>query len=462
MGRTDTVYRCEECGYQTTNWMGRCSSCGNWNTFIKYNKNSEKTGDTKNSKDETEKFSLTKDLKNKSAQNFRFKTDMTEFNRVLGGGIVAGSLVLLGGSPGVGKSTLILQVAAMLAHKGKEVLYIAGEESSEQLAMRAERLDAFHENIKILPETLWQNISHHIEKNFYDFIIVDSIQTLYDNSYQSSPGSVTQVREVTSSFQQIAKRHNIPVFLIGHVTKKGQLAGPKVMEHMVDTVLYFQENSDFYRLLKAHKNRFGATDEVGVFSMKEEGLRQIDNPSSLFLEGRPNNCSGSVVAPINEGSRTILVEIQALVSSGSYGHSRRITSGVNKDRANLLLAVLDKKLGLNLGERDVHFNIVGGLEVNEPALDLALAASVISSYFDIILPSDLSVFGEVGLSGEVRSASRSEKRALEAEKMGFSRLLLPQANKINNSKDSSLNNLDLIEVSRISDLLKYIKSRGTS
>ncbi len=459
MSQKNTVYRCQDCGYQTTNWMGRCSSCGNWNTFIKYNKNSEKDARAENEVSEIECFSLTGNFRNSSPQDSRINTGMSEFNRVLGGGVVPGSLVLLGGSPGVGKSTLILQIASFLADKNLKILYISGEESGEQLAMRAERLQAFDENIKILTETLWQNISSHVENNDYDFIIVDSIQTVYDSSYQSSPGSVMQVKEVTASFQQVAKNQNIPVFLIGHVTKQGQLAGPKVMEHMVDTVLYFQENSNSHRLLKAHKNRFGATDEVGVFAMREDGLQQINNPSSLFLEGRPNNCSGSVVAPINEGSRTILVEIQALVSSGNYGHSRRITSGVNKDRANLLLAVIDKRLGLNLAERDVHFNIVGGLEVNEPALDLALAASVISSYFDIVLPADLLVFGEMGLAGEVRSASQSEKRIMEGKKMGFKRVLLPEANSMDDLQGEKLN---FIDIDRISALLKYIKSIETS
>ncbi len=457
MARAETIYRCQECGYQTTNWMGRCSSCGNWNTFIKYNKNSEKAASASSDTagDSPPAEALSEDIK-KRARPPRFNTAMAEFDRVLGGGIVAGSLVLLGGAPGVGKSTLILQVSHMLAEEELRCLYIAGEESADQLALRAERLGVFHSRIKILSATSWQKISSHLQKEEYDFVVVDSIQTVYDSSYQSSPGSVTQVRELTSSFQQLARKQNIPVFLIGHVTKEGQLAGPKVMEHMVDTVLYFQESSNFYRLLKAHKNRFGATDEVGVFAMGDSGLREIKNPSSLFLEGRPENCSGSAVVPVLEGSRTILVELQALVSSKGYGHPRRITSGLNRDRADLLLAVLDKRLGLELAERDVHFNVVGGLQLDEPALDLALAASVISSYLDIALPPDLAAFGEVGLSGEVRAVSRSDRRAIEARKMGFNGLLLPASSRLEDFNPGR--EMEIIEIDRITGLFGYIRT----
>ncbi len=457
MARAETIYRCQECDYQTTNWMGRCSSCGNWNTFIKYNKNSEKVAaaSSDTAGDYAPAEALTEDIKKRDTPP-RFNTAMAEFDRVLGGGIVAGSLVLLGGAPGVGKSTLILQVSHMLAEKELRCLYIAGEESADQLALRAERLGVFHGRIEILSATSWQKISSHLEDEEYDFVVVDSIQTVYDSSYQSSPGSVTQVREVTSSFQQLARKQNIPVFLVGHVTKEGQLAGPKVMEHMVDTVLYFQESSNFYRLLKAHKNRFGTTDEVGVFAMGDSGLREIKNPSSLFLEGRPENCSGSAVVPVLEGSRTILVELQALVSSKGYGHSRRITSGLNRDRADLLLAVLDKRLGLELAERDVHFNVVGGLQLDEPALDLALAASVISSYLDIALPPDLAAFGEVGLSGEVRAVSRPDRRAVEASKMGFNGLMLPASSRLEEFDPGQ--EMEIIEIDRITDLLGYIRT----
>ncbi len=461
MPRADSVYKCKECGFQTTNWMGRCSSCGNWNTFIKYDKNSEKVSaegasDSDPGASAEAGVELRPELRDNSGRRSRLITGIAEFDRVLGGGMVPGSLALLGGAPGVGKSTLVLQIAHRLALNGCRCLYIAGEESEEQLALRAERLGTFHDNIKILTAAAWQKIFSHCQEYKYDLIIVDSIQTVYDSSYDSSPGSVRQVREMTSSFQQLAKGYQVPIFLVGHVTKQGQLAGPKTMEHIVDTVLYFQDSSDRYRLLKAHKNRYGAIDEVGVFTMRDSGLEEVSNPSSAFLQGRPGNCSGSVVVPVKEGSRTLLIELQALVSTGGRGNPRRITSGLNRERAELLLAVLDKRLGLDLAERDVHFNIVGGIEVKEPALDLALAAAVISSYYDIAFPADLSVFGEVGLAGEIRAVSSHEKRTAEAAKMGFDRLILPasEEREISNFPDD----IELVEVNNIKDLLSFLKS----
>ncbi len=463
MARAKKYYRCQECGYESPNWMGRCSSCGNWNTFIEYYRDkssSRKGGSSLSTGDRTAgdraagdgSQPLTKITDNEQE---RIISGITEFDRVLGGGLVNGSLVLLGGAPGIGKSTLILQVAFLFGQQNKKVLYIAGEESRHQLALRAERIGAYHDNIFILSTTSYQSAAGEIMENDFDIVIVDSIQTIYDEEVDSSPGSLVQVREVTQAFLRLSKGTGIPVILIGHVTKKGQLAGPRIMEHMVDTVLYLEgDSSNNYRLLKASKNRFGSIAEVGVFSMEGSGLMEISNPSNLFLREKPAGSSGSVVVPVSEGSRIILVEAQVLVTSGTYGASRRITSGIDRGRANLLLAVLEKHLGLNLADRDIHFNIVGGLKVSEPALDLALAAATISSYFDLPLDSELAVCGEVGLSGEIRSIPGMKSRIKEVVRMGFSSLIFPRANYSQEFADFKL---DLKPVKKIDGLERQLK-----
>lgn len=451
MAKPKKYYKCTECGYKSTNWMGKCSSCDSWNTFVEYIEEKKNSPNKNISGDITVKPLIEKSLE---AEDDRISINIKEVDRVLGGGLVTGSLVLLGGEPGIGKSTLTLQIAKKLAENNKKVLYISGEESVNQISIRAKRLNAFNENIYIMSITDINSIYKHLNDKDYDLIIADSIQTIYDSQYESSPGSTVQIREVTSSFMSYAKKENVPVIIIGHVTKKGQIAGPKLMEHMVDTVLYLSGESNNYRLLKSHKNRFGSVEEVGVFSMESDGLGEVSNPSNLFLRERPINASGSTVVPISEGNRVILVELQALVASSNYGNPQRIASGIDRGRANLILAVLEKRLGLNLSERDVHFNIVGGLKVKEPALDLALAAAIISSYLDYNIPSDTIFFGEIGLSGEVRSVQAYKNRISEAKKMDFKQIVLPKGNK----KDASFQNISLHPIANVNELFNLIKN----
>ncbi|MGM0420185.1 MAG: DNA repair protein RadA [Bacillota bacterium] len=455
MAKTKTYYKCSECGYKSINWMGRCSRCDSWDTFIEYQETSNNKNKQTRKRRTNKPRPLQKQLANQARQ--RLNTDILEFDRVLGGGIVKGSLILLGGEPGIGKSTLILQVAHKISKANKNILYISGEESSAQIGMRAERLGVFSDNIFIMATTNYDEILKELNNNEYDLVIADSIQTIYDPQYESSPGSVVQIREVTSSFIDYAKNRDVPVVLIGHVTKQGQLAGPKLMEHMVDTVLYLSgENHNNYRLLKSSKNRFGSVEEVGVFTMVSEGLREVVNPSDLFLQERPANSSGSVVVPVSEGNRVILVEAQVLVAGSSYGNPQRIASGLDRGRANLLLAVLEKRLGLNLSDRDVHFNIVGGLNVKEPALDLALAAAIISSYLDVNIPSEMLFFGELGLSGEIRSVPRYEQRLKEAFKMGFNKVVSPAGNLNDNRHQLEL---EIFPIKDIRDLYQLIKNK---
>lgn len=451
MAKTKKYYKCTECGYKSTNWMGKCSSCNSWNTFVEYIEKKNNNSSKNISGDITVKPLIEKSL---GTEDERISINIKEVDRVLGGGLVKGSLVLLGGEPGIGKSTITLQIAKKLAENNKKVLYISGEESINQISIRAKRLNAFNNNILIMSITDINSIYKHLNGKDYDLIIADSIQTIYDSQYESSPGSTVQIREVTSSFMSFAKKENVPVIIIGHVTKKGQIAGPKLMEHMVDTVLYLSGESNNYRLLKSHKNRFGSVEEVGVFSMESDGLGEVENPSNLFLRERPINSSGSTVVPISEGNRVILVELQALVASSNYGNPQRIASGIDRGRANLILAVLEKRLGLNLSERDVHFNIVGGLKVKEPALDLALAAAIISSYLDYNIPSDTIFFGEIGLSGEVRSVQAYKNRISEAKKMDFKQIVLPAGNK----SDNSLENINLYPIANVNELFNLIKN----
>ena len=451
LAKPKKYYKCTECGYKSSNWMGKCSSCDSWNTFVEYMENKSKKK-TKNISGDISVKPLVED--SIETDDERISVNINEVDRVLGGGLVKGSLVLLGGEPGIGKSTLTLQIAHKLAKNNNKILYISGEESANQISIRAKRLSAFNENIYIMSITDINSIHEHLNSSTYDLVIADSIQTIYDSQYDSSPGSTVQIREVTSSFMSFAKRENVPVIIIGHVTKKGQIAGPKLMEHMVDTVLYLSGESNNYRLLKGHKNRFGSVEEVGVFSMDGDGLCEVENPSNLFLRERPINSSGSTVVPISEGNRVILVELQALVAPSSYGNPQRIASGIDRGRANLILAVLEKRLGLNLSERDAHFNIVGGLNVKEPALDLALAAAIISSYLDYDIPSNAVFFGEIGLSGEVRSVQADNNRIKEAKKMDFSQIVLPKGN----IKGKTFEKVDLHPISNVNELFKLIKN----
>ncbi|MFW5986328.1 MAG: DNA repair protein RadA [Halanaerobiales bacterium] len=452
MARNITSYICEECGYTSSKWMGKCPGCDSWNTF------QEEDPDAKG----TEKVEIRTEVRPVSKISSEARTRLTsgigELDRVLGGGIVNGSLILMGGAPGIGKSTLILQVASLFSKNDNKVLYISGEESAAQIKLRADRLGAVSDGLYLLTETEYDQIDAHLQRRKYGLIIVDSIQTIYHPELDSNPGSIPQIREITGSLMKYAKIREIPVILIGHVTKEGELAGPRVLEHMVDTVLQFEGDQNYaYRLLRAVKNRFGSTNEVGVFEMKERGMREVLNPSQLFLEERPDGVSGSVIVPVSEGSRTLLIEIQSLVSASTFSAPQRVTTGVDNKRVSILLAVLEKKLGLNFQASDVHLNITGGFRVEEPALDLGIITAVISIYRDIALPASLAVVGEVGLAEEVRAVSDIKNRLKELKKLGYNKIILPGGN----MKGLDFNpELDLVSIKSIKELLNYISEVG--
>ncbi|WP_099470080.1 DNA repair protein RadA [Konateibacter massiliensis] len=421
-GKT-TIFFCQSCGNETSKWMGQCPACKEWNTLVE-EPVSKGTG-SKTKRGETSQPSKISEIETNEEE--RIKTGMQELDRVLGGGIVQGSLVLVGGDPGIGKSTLLLQVCQMLTMQKKSVLYISGEESLKQIKMRAQRIGQFTDDLLILCETNLAVASEVIRKIKPQVVIIDSIQTMYNEEISSAPGSVSQVRESTALLMQLAKGNGISIFIVGHVTKEGVVAGPRVLEHMVDTVLYFEgDRHAVYRILRGVKNRFGSTNEIGVFEMAEKGLIEVTNPSEYMLEGRPENASGSVVACSMEGTRPILVEIQALVCQTNFGLPRRTAVGTDFNRVNLLMAVLEKRVGLHLSSYDAYVNIAGGIKMNEPAIDLAILMAIASSYQDKAIDGKTIVFGEVGLSGEVRSVSMAEQRVMEAKKLGFTRCIIPK------------------------------------
>lgn len=424
-----TVFFCQNCGYESAKWMGQCPGCREWNTMV------EEVVVTKSGRQAKGRTNMP--LKSHSpvklsevetADRERIHTGMEELDRVLGGGIVTGSLVLVGGDPGIGKSTILLQMCKNLCEKNKKVLYISGEESAQQIKIRGDRLGTFVNDMELLCETNLALIEEVIRKEMPQIVVIDSIQTMYREEVSSAPGSVSQVREATAVFMQIAKGLDISIFLVGHVTKEGVVAGPRVLEHMVDTVLYFEgDRYASYRVLRGVKNRFGSTNEIGVFEMREDGLRQVLNPSEFMLEGKPKGASGSVVACSMEGSRPILVEIQALVCQSSFGIPRRTSNGCDLNRVNLLMAVLEKRLGIHLSGCDAYVNVAGGLRMNEPAMDLGIVMALVSGYKEKPLPEQVIVFGEVGLSGEVRAVSMGGARIAEAAKLGYKKCILPKA-----------------------------------
>ncbi len=426
-----TVYVCQNCGHQERKWLGKCPSCNEWNTLAE-----EKFRDYGKANLRAVSAFALREVKPviygeiESQNEIRVSCGIEEFDRVLGGGIVPGSLVLIGGEPGIGKSTLVAQAADKLSNAGRKVLYISGEESERQIKMRGERLGLTAENLYLLPETNLENILAETDKLKPDVVIVDSIQTVFSMKVESAPGSVSQVRESAAQFLMLAKTTGIAVFLIGHVTKEGSLAGPKTLEHIVDTVLYFEgERHHNHRIIRAAKNRFGAANEIGVFEMTGKGLVTVANPSEMFLQERPESVAGSAVTVTMEGTRPMLVEIQALVSSTKFGTGRRMTQGFDQNRTSLLIAVLEKRLGFNLSQEDVFVNVAGGLEVDEPAVDLGVIAAIASSYRNLVIDADTVVFGEVGLTGEVRGSMQAQVRAREAQALGFKRLILPASNK---------------------------------
>ncbi len=424
MGRAKTVFRCQSCAYAAPKWLGRCPDCGSWNTFV------EESG-ARSPARMTPHAAGTVPLSEISlGEQRRISTDIDELDRVLGGGVVPGSVVLVGGDPGVGKSTLILQaLAGVLRKSGGRGLYVSAEESATQLKLRATRLGLDSGAILVLSETSLEVVFAEIERIRPEIVVVDSIQTIFTEELLSAPGTVGQVRECSARLMTLAKRQNIPTFIIGHVTKEGAIAGPKVLEHIVDTVLYFEgERSHSFRVLRAVKNRFGSTNEIGVFEMTDSGLLEIRNPSEVFLRERTADASGSLATATVEGTRPLIVEIQALVSPTTFGMPRRTSIGVDNQRVNLLIAVLEKIGGLHLGLTDVYVNVAGGLRIVEPASDLPIVLSIASSLRELVLPSDLFVFGEVGLSGEIRAVSQAEARLKEGEKMGFKRAIIPEKN----------------------------------
>ena len=448
-----TVYFCQECGYESAKWMGQCPGCKAWNTFVEETVSAKKnpSGNLKASEKRQDPVIL-KDIS--LSEDERQTTQIGELDRVLGGGIVPGSLVLVGGDPGIGKSTLLLQVCRNLAENQVAVLYISGEESLRQIKLRANRIGDFNDKMQLLCETNLEVIREVIERKKPDVVVIDSIQTMFHEDVSSAPGSVSQVRESTNILMQIAKGMGISVFIVGHVTKEGNVAGPRVLEHMVDTVLYFEgDRHASYRVLRAVKNRFGSTNEIGVFEMCNTGLEEVKNPSEYMLNGRPEDASGSVVACSMEGTRPILVEIQALVCQSNFGIPRRTAVGTDFNRVNLLIAVLEKKVGIHLGTSDAYVNIAGGMKMTEPAIDLGICLAIVSSCKDVVIPDKVMVFGEVGLSGEIRAVSMAGQRVQEAKKLGFETVMLPEVCKSSVGKPEGIN---LVYVSQIRDAISYI------
>ncbi len=425
MPKAKTVYVCQQCGSTSPKWVGRCPDCGEWNTMVETVIEPVREAAGRAAPPLRAKPQPMREIRSDGFE--RIPVSMGEMQRVLGGGIVPGSVVLIGGDPGIGKSTLLLQMSADQAAQGRRVLYVSGEESPQQIKMRAQRLGVDGDALYVLPETSLQQILEQIEQMKPGFVVVDSVQAIYSEDLESSAGSVSQVRECAAALQRLAKSLIIPIFLVGHVTKSGVIAGPRVLEHIVDTVLYLEgDRFHAYRLLRAVKNRFGSTNEVGVFSMEEHGLAEVSNPSEAFLAERLPSASGSAIAVTMEGTRPILVEIQALASTTSFGLPRRTANGVDINRLLLLVAVLSKRVGIRLGDQDVFVNVVGGLRITEPAADLAIALAIASSVRDAPVAADMAIIGEVGLSGELRSVSQTERRLIEAARLGFRRCLIPK------------------------------------
>lgn len=437
--------------------MGQCPACHEWNTFVEEPsapKTSASRGAGRSSRTAAEPKTLS-EIDMKSGE--RIPTGSSELDRVLGGGIVKGSLILIGGDPGIGKSTLLLQVCRNIAAQNRQVLYVSGEESLQQIKMRAVRIGDFSDSLRLLCETDLDETEAVIEKTKPELLVIDSIQTMYNESVTSSPGSVSQVRESTGVLLRIAKTLEIPVFIVGHMTKDGNVAGPRVLEHMVDTVLYFEgDRTQAYRILRAAKNRFGSTNEIGVFEMRSEGLAEVENPSAFMLEGRPEDASGSVVACAMEGTRPVMIEIQALVCRTNFGFPRRTTNGIDYNRVNLLMAVLEKRGHISLSDSDAYVNITGGVHMSEPAVDLGILMAIASSQKDQPVSADTVVFGEVGLSGEIRSVAMAEQRVREAQKLGFRKVILPKANMRSLSRSREQFDVELMPVENIRQAISLI------
>jgi DNA repair protein RadA/Sms len=439
---------CQNCGYESIQWLGKCPSCGQWNSFAE---EFEKKQKSKNSRQKSETTLVNISTINEKTINkaFKFKTNIKEFDRVLGGGLISGSVVLIAGDPGIGKSTLVLQAVSNLKEK---VIYVTGEESLEQISLRAGRLKLKNENLYILAETNLNQIIEILEQEKPSIAVIDSIQTIYRDELESSPGTIGQIRECTSALMDFAKKNNVAIIIIGHITKDGLIAGPKALEHIVDTVIQFSGEKNYsFRILRAIKNRFGSTNEIGIFEMHEDGLKEVENPSQVFLAEREYGASGSVVTSIIEGTRPILVEVQALVTPSGYGMAQRVTTGFDSRRLSILLAVIEKRLNFKLSQQNVFLNIAGGVEIDEPAADLAVCCAIISSIKDIPADSLTCAVGEVGLGGEIRSISNLEKRIQESQKLGFKKIITP-----NQKINFNLNELK-IKVTQVKTLKEAIK-----
>ena len=449
MPKSKTVYICQNCGTEASKWVGKCQSCGKWNTYVEeiIQRNS-KTSDLKFSETSSNPVSISEIA---STSEKRINTKSNELNRILGGGLVSGSLVLLGGEPGIGKSTLALQLALNI--NDLKILYISGEESYQQIKLRANRLNLKNDNCFVLSEILIENIFVHIQNISPDVIIIDSVQTLQTEEIESSPGSVSQVRECASKLLKFSKKTSIPVILIGHITKDGSLAGPKILEHIVDTVLLFEGDHNYvYRILRVIKNRFGPTSELGIFEMQNSGLKEITNPSQILISANTENMSGVSIAATIDGIRPFLIEVQALVSSAVYGMPQRSTTGFDIRRLNMLLAVLEKKAGFRLATKDVFLNIAGGIKVNDPAIDLSVICAILSSSFDKPINKKICFAGEVGLSGEIRPVNRIEQRIREADKQGFQKILISN----NNIGSGFKSKIEITRVKKIENAIKYL------
>ncbi len=452
MAKPKTLYYCQNCGAQHSKWQGQCNSCREWNTLVEevIQKTEKKPWNSEAAPDLRKTSKPLRISEIEVSKEERLKTNNLELDRVLGGGIVPGSLTLLGGEPGIGKSTLLLQISLNLAYR---TLYVSGEESQQQIKMRAQRINPNSDKCFILTETKTQNIFQQIEKLEPEIVIIDSIQTLQTDYIESGPGSISQIRECTAELIKFAKETATPVILIGHITKEGSIAGPKVLEHMVDTVLQFEgDRNHVYRILRAHKNRFGSTNELGIYEMQGNGLREVSNPSEILISKNVEDLSGTAIAATLEGMRPLMIEVQALVSSAVYGTPQRSATGYNAKRLNMLLAVLEKRAGFRLGAKDVFLNITGGISVDDPALDLAVVAAILSSNEDIAVPKDISFAAEIGLAGEIRPVTRVEQRILEAEKLGFSSIVVSAQNKFPKNNFG----IKIQKVSKIEDVVSYL------